>query len=146
MATIKPIRSEDDYKATMDRIRELWNANTDEAGEELEILAVLADAWETRAFKSPLLSRGDKLEQLLEARGLRPAHLAATVGSLGRVYDLLKGTRPITDKMAVRLAQFFEIDPNQFLRIPASLQTDENKPRRNARLLIGSVASKAAKA
>lgn len=53
---IKPIRTKDDYKATMVRISELTNSDPDALPDnefdELEMLTVLAEAYENGHYKN----------------------------------------------------------------------------------------------
>jgi len=126
---IKPIRTEEDYQAAMARIDALMNATkTTGQGDELEVLAVLADDWENRTFKRAPISRTDMLNALIDARGAKPSDLVETVGALGRVYQLINGTRKVSDEMAFKLAEYFGVSVQTF-DLPASLLAREASRR-----------------
>ncbi len=121
-AMIKPIHSEADYKEVVKRISALMDdpLKSEESGDELEVLAILAEEWENKTFKPVTITRTDMLNFLMDSKGCSASDLAKTVGTLGRVYQLINGTRKISDEMAVKLALYFGVTIETF-DLPVSL-------------------------
>lgn len=102
---IRPIRSEADYDAAVARIRQLMGAAPgSEAGDELEILATLVDAWEARNFPIDAPDPTVVLSFVLEQQGLTRKDLEPMIGSRARVSEILSGKRELTLRMIRRLA------------------------------------------
>ena len=55
------------------------------------------------------------LAHVLEHRGMKQADLIPVVGSSAYVSQILSGKRGISRKMAVRLGEFFGLEPSVFL-------------------------------
>ena len=94
---IRPIKTEDDYNATLHRIDELMDAEpgTNE-GEELDILATLVDAYELAHFP---IDSPDPVEAILfrmEQMGMTQKDLEEFLGSKGRVSDVLNRRRGLS--------------------------------------------------
>ena len=103
--TIKPIRTERDYRLALGEIDALMDAkpHTSE-GDRLDILATLAEAWERKhhAIEAP-----DPIEALrfaMEQRGLNRRDLETYIGSRARVSEVLNRRRALTLPMIRRLA------------------------------------------
>jgi HTH-type transcriptional regulator / antitoxin HigA len=118
---IRPIRSENDYLASLERIETLMDAEPDSAeGDELAILATLVERYEEERFPieapTPLAAIQFRMEQL----GLTPQTLIPHIGSRSRVSEVLNGTRALTIDMIRAL--------HQQLGIPAHvlIGSDEN--------------------
>ncbi len=82
----------------------------------IELLTQLVENFEKRAYprkkSDPAqLVRFLFVGFLLDQRGLKPADLAAVVGSRGRVSDILSGRRSISKEQAKRLDRFFHVSP-----------------------------------
>ncbi|HTU09408.1 MAG TPA: ImmA/IrrE family metallo-endopeptidase [Allosphingosinicella sp.] len=123
-ATLRPIRSEADYAASLARIEDIIDAlpGTAEA-DELEILATLVERYEEALFPieapTPLAAIRFRMEQ----QELTPRHLEPYIGSRARVSEVLSGTRPLSIDMIRAL--------HQHLGIPAEvlLGTDDLEDR-----------------
>ena len=119
VVTIKPIRTEADYKRTMARIAELWDVDrTPEETDEFDVLVVLAEAWEDLEIEWPSIPKNELrkgvLENLIEHRGLKPDDFAEACGGLSHVYEVLQGKRPLTDSAAQAIASSYQLDPSLF--------------------------------
>jgi HTH-type transcriptional regulator/antitoxin HigA len=94
---IRPIKTEDDYNATLRRIDELMDAEPGtEEGEELDILATLVEAYESDHFP---IDAPDPVEAILfrmEQMGITPKDLEEFLGSKGRVSDVLNRRRGLS--------------------------------------------------
>ena len=110
MANIKPIRSERDYEAALDRISELMDTEADSPeGDELDVLVDLVELYESKqvpmGYPSPIVA----IEFRMEQAGLRPADLASFIGSRSKVSEVLSGKRAITMPMARALHEHLGI-------------------------------------
>ena len=119
MATIKPIRSERDYEAALDRISELMDAEPDSReGDELDILVDLVELYESKhvpmGYPNPIAA----IEFRMEQAGLRPADLATFIGSRAKVSEVLSGKRAITMPMARALHEHLGIPADVLLQEP----------------------------
>jgi HTH-type transcriptional regulator/antitoxin HigA len=114
MMMVKPIRTESDYEANLERIEHLIDAEpgTPE-GDELEILSTLIERYENERFPiaapTPLAAIRFRMEQA----GLSPKDLEPFIGSRARVSEILSGTRPLSIDMIRAL--------NEHLGIPAEV-------------------------
>lgn len=120
-ATLKPIRNETDYVASLSRIEDIIDAlpDTPEA-DELEILATLVERYEEAHFRvaapTPLAAIRFRMEQ----QELSPRDLEPYIGTRARVSEVLSGVRPLSIDMIRAL--------NTHLGIPAEvlLGTEES--------------------
>jgi HTH-type transcriptional regulator/antitoxin HigA len=125
---IKPIRSEDDYKAALEEIDKLMGSQpgTPE-GDRMDVLVTLVEAYEAKNFPIPEPDDPVKvLEYYMESRGLNRSDLIAYLGSKERVSEILSRKRGLSLEMIRRL--------HNGLGIPADLimgrhtQTITKKP------------------
>lgn len=108
---IRPIRTEDDYRKALLRIEALMDAEAEsDAGAELDVLATLVDAYESRLFP---IEAPDPVEAILfrmEQLGLSRKDLEPLLGSRSRVSEVLNRKRDLS------LAQIRKL--HDALRIP----------------------------
>jgi HTH-type transcriptional regulator / antitoxin HigA len=97
---IKPIRTEEDYKATLRRINLLMKAeaNTPEA-DELEVLATLVEVYEDKHFPMSPPNPIEAIKFRMEQAGLSARDLVPFIGSRSKVSEVLSGKRPLTLQM-----------------------------------------------
>jgi HTH-type transcriptional regulator/antitoxin HigA len=97
---IRPIRSEADYQAGLERVEAIIDAKlgTPEA-DELEVLASLIERYEEDQFPiaapTPLAAILFRMDQ----QGLEPRDLVNIIGSRARVSEVLSGERPLSIEM-----------------------------------------------
>ena len=109
---IQPIRTEDDYEATLNRIDQLFNAQPGTPEEdELEILAILAEAYEEKHHPITAPDPISFIEYYMESRGLSRRDMEPYIGSRARVSEILNRKRPLTLRMIHRLHQGLDIAP-----------------------------------
>ncbi len=126
MANIKPIRSERDYEAALDRISELMDTETDSPeGDELDVLVDLVELYESKQVSMGYPSPIAAIEFRMEQAGLRPADLAPFIGSRAKVSEVLSGKRAITMPMARALHEHLGIPGDVLLQEP---DVDLNNP------------------
>lgn len=109
---IKPIRTEDDYRAALCRVEMLMDAEADTPeGDELDILATLVEAYELKHYPIDAPDPIEAIKFYMEQNDMTPKDLRPMIGNTNRVYEILNRTRPLTLSMIRKL--------NSELRIPA---------------------------
>src|SRR5258707_7844487 len=97
---VKPIKTEDDYRATLGEIELLMSAATDSPeGERLDVLVTLVEAYERRHFPLDLPDPVEAVKFVMDQRGLTVKDLEPMIGHSNRVYEILNHKRPLTLKM-----------------------------------------------
>lgn len=123
---IKPIRNDADHEAALHRIEELWGAPPDSAeGDELDVLATLTEAYERERFPIDRPGPIEAIKFRLEQTGKDFRALVGVIGQRTRVYEVMRGARPLSLNMIRNL--------HRKLEIPADiLIQSERKPARRA--------------
>jgi HTH-type transcriptional regulator/antitoxin HigA len=111
---IKPIRSEADYKNALERLELIFDAKRGtKDGDELEILAILIDNFESENFPiempDPIAAIRFRMEQL----GLKQKDLVEMIGFKSRVSEIMNKKRKLTLDMIRKL--------NRSLKIPTEV-------------------------
>ncbi len=90
MLSPHPIRTEADYRAALDEIERLFDAepNTPEC-DLLEVLTTLVEAYEQQHYPIEPPEPIDAILYYLETRGLSKNDLEPIIGSFGEVTDIL---------------------------------------------------------
>src|ERR1039458_3775951 len=101
---IHPIRNEDDHAAAVARLAELMGAEPDTpAGEELDVLATLADAYEAKHHVIDAPDPIAAIEFRMEQQGLTRKDLEPIIGSRARVSEVMTRKRSLTVAMIRRV-------------------------------------------
>ncbi len=107
---IRPIKNEADYKATLDRIEDLWGAKKDTPkGDELDLLVTLVEAYEMKHYP---IAPPDPIEAIkfrMEQMGMTKADMVQYLGSQSRVSEILNGKRNLTLGMIKKLYKGLKI-------------------------------------
>jgi HTH-type transcriptional regulator/antitoxin HigA len=105
MATeLRPIRTEDDYEAALAEIERLWGAKPDSAaGDRLDVLATLVDAYESERDPIDPPDPVEAIKFRLEQQGLTRRDLEKIIGSRSRVAEILNGKRSLSIGMIRKL-------------------------------------------
>ena len=120
---IKPIRSEEDYRATLREIESLMRAVAGSAeGERLDVLATLVEAYERQHFPLELPDPVEAIKFVMEQRGLTVKDLEPMIGRANRVYEILSHKRPLTLKMIWKLHRDLGIPAECLIKQPAETQ------------------------
>lgn len=124
MSTTRLIKTRRDHAAALRRIEELMDARrgTPE-GDELELLSVLVELYETQHFPCELPDPVEAIRFRMDQAGLTPADLVPFIGSRSKVSEILNRKRPLSIQMIRRLCKG--------LGIPAEVLVQE--PERNRR-------------
>lgn len=96
---IKPIRTATDYKKALKRVERLMDAkkNTPE-GDELEILSILIEKYESEKFPFPSPDPISVIKFRLDQLGLDQSDFAKIVGA-NRASEILSGKRSLSINM-----------------------------------------------
>src|SRR5258705_1118459 len=93
---IKPIRSDDDLTEAFKQIERLWGAKDGTpAADRLEILVTLVEAYEREHYPIDPPDPIEAIKFRLEQQNLGIDALIRVVGSRSRVYEVLRGDRPV---------------------------------------------------
>lgn len=97
---IRPVKTEGDYDAALERIEALWGAapGTSE-GDELDVLLTLVSVYEQEHHPVPPPSPVEAIRFVMEQKGLRQADLVPFFGSRAKVSEVLNGKRTLTLSM-----------------------------------------------
>jgi HTH-type transcriptional regulator / antitoxin HigA len=118
-ATIKPIRTEEDFKATLLRIESLMmaEAGTPEA-DELEVLGTLVELYEEKLFPMGWPDPVEAIKFRMDQAGLSARDLVPLLGSRAKVSEVLSGKRSLTLQMIRALHEHLGIPAEVLLRQP----------------------------
>ena len=113
---IKAIKTDEQYKAVLTQIRNLWNCpeNSPEA-DLLEVLSILADDYENKHYPIAPPDPVDAIKHKMEENDLTPADLIPYFGSKSRVSEVLNRKRPLTFTMARKLFKGLDISAETLL-------------------------------
>ena len=129
---IKPIRTEADYEAVLRRIEALWGAaqGTPE-GDELDVLATLAESYESVHYPVGLPDPIEAIKFRLEQQGKDYRALVGVIGQRTRVYEVMRRARPLSLNMIRKLHEELHI-PADVLIQPSCLQSRRMGHYRNS--------------
>jgi HTH-type transcriptional regulator / antitoxin HigA len=133
---IKPIRTEADYERALRRVEELWDsAEGSSESDEVDILTTLIEAYEREHYPIDLPDPVEAIKFRLEQTGKNWRALIGIVGQRTRVYEVMRGKRPLSLNMIRNLHEKLDI-PADVLIQPArrfrktAVHRGENRSRR----------------
>lgn len=130
---IKPIRNDADHEAALHRIEELWGAPPESAeGDELDILATLTEAYERERYPIDQPGPLEAIKFRLEQTGKDFRALVGVIGQRTRVYEVMRGARPLSLNMIRNLHRKLEI-PADILIQPERKPASHRSSRAGAR-------------
>lgn len=102
--TIKPIKTEKDYRESLTRLEVIFDAKkgTPE-GDELEILSILIDKYENERFPIGFPDPIEAIKFRMEQIGYNQTDLARVVGLKSRASEILNKKRKLTLEMIRQL-------------------------------------------
>jgi HTH-type transcriptional regulator/antitoxin HigA len=117
MVTIKPIKTEADYRTALKEVESLMTAgpNTPE-GERLDVLVTLIEAYEREHYPLELPDPIEAIKFVMEQRSLTVKDLGPMIGRSNRVYEILNRKRPLTLKMIWKLHTDLGIPAESLIR------------------------------
>jgi HTH-type transcriptional regulator/antitoxin HigA len=101
---IRPIRTETEYQAALAEIEQLFDAAPGTpAGDHLDVLATLVEAYEEQHYSIPTPDPIEAIKYYMDSRGLSRRDLEPYLGSRARVAEVLNRKRPLSLEMIRRL-------------------------------------------
>jgi len=103
-AAIHPIRTDDDYRAALVRVREIFHAPDDSPeADELEVLTILVHEYEHRVGPPFASDPVEAITFAMDRLNLRPRDLVPYLGASSRVSEILGRRRALTVEMIRKL-------------------------------------------
>ena len=116
---IKPIKTDADYRATLQDIDSLMMAESDSPeGEKLDILVTLVEAYEAKHFPMDLPDLVEAIKFEMERKGLTVKDLEPMIGKRNRVYEILNHKRSLTLNMIRKLHKGLGIPAESLIKPP----------------------------
>src|SRR5437762_10023856 len=107
---ITPIRGEADYERALHRVEELWDSREGSAeSDELDILTTLLEAYEREHYPVDLPDPVEAIKFRLEQTGKDSRALIGIIGGRTRVYEVMRGKRPLSLNMIRNLHEKLDI-------------------------------------
>jgi len=107
---IKPIRNRRDHERALRRVEALWGAaDGSKEHDELGVLATLIEAYEREHFPVEMPDPIQAIRFRLEQQGADTSDLVGVIGGRTRVYEVLRGKRPLSLNMIRNLHAKFGI-------------------------------------
>jgi HTH-type transcriptional regulator/antitoxin HigA len=114
---IRPIRTKADYRAALKEVERLWDAEPGTpAGDRVEVLVTLIEAYEAEHFPIPAPDPIAAIAFVMEQKGLSRRDLEPAIGSRGRVSEVLTRKRPLTLPMVRALSELLRIPTDMLVR------------------------------
>ncbi len=131
---IKLIRTDEDYKAALARMDEIWGAEAEKPeDDELEILTSLVEAYERKHYPVDFPDPIEAIKIRMEDLGLQQKDLVPIVGSRRHVSEILSRKRRLTVDMIRGLSAKLGLTTDLLVQ-PYSLEKSQdrkNSGRRN---------------
>jgi HTH-type transcriptional regulator/antitoxin HigA len=118
---IRPIKTEEDYKAALREVSAFFDNEPEpgsEEGDRFEVLITLVEAYEAKHYPIELPDPVEAIKFRMEQAGLTPKDLVPFIGRLNRVYEILNRKRPLTLKMIWKLHQQLGIPAECLIQPP----------------------------
>lgn len=142
---IRPIRTEGDYAAALARVEKLWGADPGTAaGDELDVLATLVEAYERERYPIDLPNAIEAIRFRLEQEGKDYSALVGVIGHRTRVYEVMRGARSLSLNMIRKLHSKLDIPAEVLIQVnsgrkrarksPARARSEQSKARPRRRL------------
>jgi len=97
---IKPIKTEADYERALRRVEQLWDSPEGSRGaDELDVLATLIEAYEKEHYPIDAPDPLDAIKFRLEQTGKDFRSLIGVIGQRTRIYEVMRGDRPLSLNM-----------------------------------------------
>ena len=97
---IKPIRTDADHERALRDIERLWGApEGSPEGDALDVLVTLVNAYEEQRWPIALPDPIDAIRFRLEQQGKDARALIGVIGTRSRVYEVMRGQRPLSLRM-----------------------------------------------
>ena len=116
---VKPIKTEKDHEKALQQIEGLWGAREGTPdGDRLDVLATLVEASERVHHAIDVPDPLDAIRFRLEQQGADYPSLVGIIGSRTRVYEVMRGARPLSLDMIRRLHKHLHIPAHVLVQSP----------------------------
>lgn len=123
---VRPIKTEKDHERALKTIERLWSsAQGTSEGDLLDVLITLVEAYERVHNAIDVPDPLDAIRFRLEQQGADYSSLIGIIGHRTRVYEVMRGDRPLSLEMIRRL--------HKQLHIPAEVLIKPSKRTRTKR-------------
>jgi HTH-type transcriptional regulator / antitoxin HigA len=110
---LKPIKTETDYRASLKRLEEIFDATLGTAeSDELEILALMIDDYENKHYPIDSPDPIEAIKIRMEELHLKQIDLINEIGGKSRVSEILNKKRKLTVDMIRKLAMKLNLSAN----------------------------------
>jgi HTH-type transcriptional regulator/antitoxin HigA len=110
------IETEEDYQRMLAQVEKLMKKKLSaEEGKLFDLMVTLIEDYENEHYELNASTPRGILSELMQARGVRPAHLSDIIGSKSHLSEILSGKRAISKTQAKQLAAFFRVAVDLFL-------------------------------
>jgi HTH-type transcriptional regulator / antitoxin HigA len=114
---IKPIRTNGDYDLALRQVESLWGSPRGTPdGDKLDVLVTLVEAYERERFPIDLPDPIDAIKFRLEQEGKDYRALIGVIGQRTRVYEVMRGARPLSLNMIRNLHRKLAIPAEVLIR------------------------------
>jgi HTH-type transcriptional regulator/antitoxin HigA len=114
---IRPIRTDEEYRAALKEIERLWDAGIGSIeGDYVDVLTTLVEAYEAKHYPVPAPDPIAAIHFMMEQKGLTRRDLEPAIGSRGRVSEVLNRKRPLTLPMVRALSVLLDIPTDVLVR------------------------------
>jgi HTH-type transcriptional regulator/antitoxin HigA len=114
--TIKPIKTERDYRKALKEIENLWDAKpTTSMGDCLDVMVTLVEAYEQKHYKVDPPHPIEAIKFRMDQLDLKPSDLAKILGGRSRVSEVLNKKRKLTVEMMRSLRKHLAIPAESLL-------------------------------
>jgi len=114
---LKPIRTKADYKRALAEVERLWGAKSGtQAGDRLDVLATLIDAYEAEHYPMDPPDPVEAIKFRMEQQGLSRKDLEPLIGTRTRVAEILNRKRSLSIGMIRRLHERLGISAEVLIR------------------------------
>jgi len=114
---IKPIRSEADHVAALDRIEALMDAQPGSPeGDELDILVTLVEAYEQRHYPLEAPNPVEFIKNVMEFMGMDQAELGRLLQSRSRASEILNRRRPLNLSQIRQITSAWKVPADSLIK------------------------------
>lgn len=115
--SVKPIRTKKDHERALAEVERLWGAKSGTpAGDHLDVLATLIDAYESAHYPMDLPDPIEAIKFRMEQQGLTRKDLEPLIGTRTRIAEVLNRRRNLSVGMIRRLHQALGISAEVLIR------------------------------
>jgi HTH-type transcriptional regulator/antitoxin HigA len=115
--SLRPIKSEEDYRLALKRIEEIFDAKLGtKEGDELDILGLMVDDYEKKYFPIEAPDPIEAIKIRMEEMQLKQVDLISEIGGKSQVSEILNRKRRLTVDMIRKLATRLNLSANLLIQ------------------------------